>query len=66
MRTIKIHNSETNKDDKIKLYSTPEVAERLGISYKSALKMINKNEIKALSLGNSYFVSENALRELIS
>lgn len=65
MRTVKIHNHETNKNENIKMYTSMEVANKLGITYKSALHKIRTGELRGVKLGNGYCVSEIALRDYV-
>lgn len=65
MRTVRIHNEETRKNEKVRMYSSQEVANRLGISYHSTLNKIKSGEIRGVKLGNGYCVSESALRDYV-
>ncbi len=66
MRTIKIHNQQTNKNESIKMYTSEEVANKLGVNYRTALNKIRTGEIRGVKLGNGWSVSETALRDYIS
>ena len=55
------------KDGEImKMLSPAEVAERLNISYDTALRMIKTSGIAYLKIGRQYRVSESVIDELIS
>ena len=50
---------------KIKLLTTREVAEHLGIPVSGVLGLIHKGELKAVTIGHGWRVSESSLRDWI-
>lgn len=49
----------------VKLYSTREVSELLGITQNTTIKYINQGKIKARMIGGRRYVTEDNLKEYV-
>ena len=49
----------------MEIYTAKEVAEKLKISYRQVLKLINQDNLEAKKLGKSYRITENQLQKFL-
>ena len=50
----------------LKMYSTSELADILGVTHRTAWQYVKDGKVKAMKIGNAWKISEEHLREFMS